>query len=70
MVFLTTHSTPDSGLLWNVPCGNGAVAVQEVSCLVSVSFGGIQSWHDSYSMWFCLHTFCLLLVPTLAPYYF
>jgi hypothetical protein len=31
VVFLTTHSTPNSGLLWNVPGGKGAVAVEQVS---------------------------------------
>jgi hypothetical protein len=31
VVFLTMHSTPNSGLLWNVPGGKGAVAVEQVN---------------------------------------
>ena len=70
LVFLTTHSTPDTGLLWNVPGSNGAVAVTEVSCPVSAPFGGIQSLHKSYSMHFCLHACCPLLGPTPVPHCF
>jgi hypothetical protein len=31
VVFLTMHSTPNGGLLWNVPGRKGAVAVEQVS---------------------------------------
>ncbi|KAF8228434.1 hypothetical protein L208DRAFT_1379353 [Tricholoma matsutake] len=37
IVFLTTHSTPDSGLLWNVPGGKGAVAVQQLDSRRQIS---------------------------------
>jgi hypothetical protein len=31
LVFLTTHSTPDTNLLWHAPKANGASTVAEVS---------------------------------------
>jgi hypothetical protein len=33
LVFLTTHSTPDTHLLWHTPEGEGASTVAEVSNL-------------------------------------
>jgi hypothetical protein len=39
LVFLTTHSTPDDGLLWNVPDAKGAVSVSEVSSFTVLFLG-------------------------------